>query len=140
MELRRTHNLLDGSGELLRIIDIADFQSESKETLNGRLERVLHFSLPQTGAPERFRKWIKDYESTAKVWIDESGNPLKYRQNIQINARAFLVISFEQTQETNIVYSKVGDHLVCLSHEDKQEGGGGGEYASSRTLRTFKPQ
>jgi len=140
MELRRTYNLLDGSGELLRMIDAGVFQSESRETRNGKQTRVLQFSLPQTGAPERFRKWIKDYESTAKIWIDDEGNPIACQQNIQINARAFLVISFEQTQQINIAYSKVGDHLVCLSHEDKQEGGGGGEYGVNRTLRTFRPQ
>ena len=140
MELRRTYNLLDAAGELSRMIDTAVFQSEGRETLNGRPVRVLQFSLPQSGAPERFRKWIKEFTSTAKIWIDAEGNPLSYRQDIQIKARAFLVISFEQTQEINIAYSAINDHLVCLRHEEKQEGGGGGEFGASRTIRTFRPQ
>jgi len=140
MEMRRTYNFLDAAGELSRMVETAAFQGEGRETLNGRPVRVLQFSLPQSGAPERFRRWIKEFTSTAKIWIDAEGNPISYKQNILIKARAFLVISFEQTQEINITYSAIGDHLVCLRHEEKQEGGGGGEYGSNRTIRTFRPQ
>jgi len=140
MELRRTYHLLDAAGELSRMVDAASFLSEGQETLNGRPVRVLQFSLPQSGAPERFRRWISEFTSTVKIWIDAEGNPISFRQNNNVKYRAFLVISFEQTQETNISYSAIGDHLVSVRHEEKQEGGGAGEYGSSRTIRTFRPQ
>ncbi|MDR0498940.1 MAG: hypothetical protein LBH03_04305 [Holophagales bacterium] len=140
MDLRRAYSSLDASKELLRLLETAIFQSEAEEPLNGRPTRVLRFSVPQSGTQERFRRWIKEFHSTAKIWIDKEGNPLSYWQSIRIKARIFLVISFEQTQEQNITYSKIGDNLVCLRVEEKQEGGGGGEYASSRTIRSFTPQ
>jgi hypothetical protein len=139
MELRRTYNLLDASGELSRIIEISTFTSETKEMLDGRQVRALHFSVPLSGVPVRFRGWIKEFKSTATVLVDADGTPLRFKQNTQTKARAFLVVSFEQTQETDIVYSILGDHLICVSHEEKQVGGGGGEHTTSRTVRTFKP-
>ncbi|MDR2697330.1 MAG: hypothetical protein LBB40_02510, partial [Holophagales bacterium] len=140
MDLRKTYDLLDASKDLSLILETATFQSEGLEPLNGRSTRVLRFSVPQSGVPERLRRWIKEFNSTAKIWIDKEGNPLSYWQSTHIKARAFLVISFEQTQEQSITYSKTADNLVCLSVEEKQEFGGGGEYNSSRTIRTFSPQ
>jgi hypothetical protein len=140
MDLRRTYNLLDASKELSEILETATFLSEGTEPLNGRPTRVLRFSVPQSGVQERFRRWIKEFESTVKIWIDKDGSPLSYWQSAHAKARAFLVITFEQTQEVSITYSSRGDNLVCLSVEEKQEFGGGGEYNSSRTVRTFSPQ
>jgi len=140
MDLRRTYNVLDATKELSRILETATFQSEGEEPLNGRPTRVLRFSVPQSGAQDRFRKWITEFNSTAKIWIDKEGNPLSYWQSITIKARAFLVISFEQTQEISITYSSKADNLVCLRSVEKQEFGGGGEHNSSRTIRTFSPQ
>jgi len=140
MDLRRTYNILDATKELSRILETSTFQSEGEESLNGRPTRVLHFSVPQSGAQDRFSRWITEFRSTAKIWIDREGNPLFFSQSIHIKARAFLVISFEQTQEQSITYSSKADNLVCLRAEEKQEFGGGGEHNSSRTIRTFTPQ
>jgi len=140
MDLRRTYSVLDATKDLSRILETATFQSEGEEPLNGRLTRVLRFSVPQSGAHDRFSRWITEFSSTAKIWIDREGNPLSLLQSTHIKARAFLVITFDQTQEQSITYSSKADNLVCLRTEEKQEFGGGGEHNSSRTIRTFNPQ
>jgi hypothetical protein len=140
MELRRTYSFFDAPGELSRMIEIAKFSSETEEMHNGKPARALHFSVPLSGVPVRFRGWVKEFNSTATVLVDADGTPLRFKQSTQTKARAFLVVSFEQTQETDIAYSILEDHLICIRSEEKQTGGGGGEHSSSRTVRTFKPQ
>ena len=139
MELRRTYSMLDPASELSRMLESATFLREEPGVTNGVSVRVLHFSVPQSGAPERYRRWIKDYKSTAQIWIDGDGAPISSAQKIQIKGRAFLVISFDQTTAIKATYAVLGGRLVCLRHEEAQEGGGGGEFASSRTVRTFRP-
>jgi hypothetical protein len=140
MELHRTYSLLNATEGLSLMVETATFQNEAQEMLEGRAVRVLQFSRPQSGVPEWIRRWVKDFNSTVKIWIDSDGKPLKYQETIQIKARAFLVISFEETREIDVNYSNINDHLVCVRHEEKIESSGGGEYVSSWTLRTFKPQ
>ena len=140
MEPMRSYAFFDAAGEISRILETADFRGEGQETFNGRRARALTFSLPQSGAPERMRRYIKEHSSTAKIWIDEEGNPLGSWRRTEIKARAFLVVSFTQMQEVNMTYAPFGDRLVCLRHDETLEGGGGGEYGKSRSLRTFSPR
>lgn len=140
MEMRKTNSLLNPVAELLRTLETAKLLSEVPERFNGIQARALVFSTPLTGESQRFRRWLKDFESTVKIWIDSDGRPLGITQRTNIKARAFIFISMEQTREETITYANLGDHLVAIRQEEKQEFQGGGEYGSSRTIRTFKLQ
>jgi hypothetical protein len=124
--------------DLLKSLETATFVNEGRENYNGRQTRVLSFSAPMTNDAQRMRRWLKDFTTTIKIWIDGDGRPLGFSQKSSAKGRAFIVIAFEQNREETVTYSNVGDHLVCTRQEEKQEFQGGGEYGSSRTVRTFR--
>jgi hypothetical protein len=137
MDMRKASGMVNPAEELLRVIDTATFLSEGIETFNGRQVRTLNFSVPLGSEAQRFRRWLKDFNSTVKIWIDADGSPLGFLQKVHMKARAFLVITLEQTREETITYANAGDHLICSRQEERQEFHGGGEYNTSRTTRTF---
>jgi hypothetical protein len=135
MDMRSTAGMVNPAEELSRVLDAATFISEGKESFNGRQARALNFTAPLGSEAQRLRRWLKDYSSTIVVWIDGDGSPLGFSKKVNIKARAFLVISLEQTREEAITYATAADHLICARQEEKQEFQGGGEYGSSRTIR-----
>jgi hypothetical protein len=137
MDMRSAAGMVKPAEELSRVLETATFVSEGKDTFNGRQARALNFTAPLGGEAQRLKRWLKDYTSTIVVWIDGDGSPLGFSKKVNIKARAFLVISLEQTREETITYAAAGDHLICSRQEEKQEFQGGGEYGSSRTIRTF---
>jgi hypothetical protein len=140
LDMRRVGNLMNPAEELSSFLETATFLSESIETHNGKKARALYFSSSAGGTSQRLRRWLKDFNSTIKIWIGEDGSPLGYWRSVQLKGRAFLVISLEQNSEETIAYSNVAGHLVCARQEEKQEFQGGGEYFSNRVLRVFYPQ
>jgi hypothetical protein len=138
MGMRDTYNLMNPVEVLLRMLENATLISEGRESYNGTQVRVLNFSVPMTSEFNRLRRWLRDFTSTVKIWIDSDGTPLGFSQKAQIKARAFIVISMEQTREESLTYANVGDHLICVRHEESQEFQGGGEHGSSRTVRSLR--
>lgn len=140
MEMRKTSSLLNPVQEIERTLEVAKLLGEVPEKFNGRQARALLFSAPLSGESQRLRKWLKGFESTIKIWIDSDGRPLGITQRTSMKGRAFIFISMEQTREETIIYENIGDHLVAVRQEEKQEFQGGGEYGSSKTIRTLKLQ
>ena len=139
MDMRGVSNLLNPVESLSRFLETATLLAETLETHNGAKARALSFSAPPPGGANRYRRWLKDFSATIKIWIADDGSPLGYWQRTQLKGRAFLVISLEQNTEETITYSNVAGHLVCTKEEEKQEFSGGGEYFSSKTVRVFRP-
>ncbi|MDR2561330.1 MAG: hypothetical protein LBC63_06145 [Holophagales bacterium] len=139
IDMRSVSNLLNPVESLSRFLETATLLGESRETRNGAKVRTLSFSTPAPSGANRFRRWLKDFSATIKIWIADDGSPLGYWQKVQLKGRAFLVISLEQNTEETIAYSNVAGHLVCTRQEEKQEFSGGGEYFSSRTIKVFRP-
>jgi hypothetical protein len=137
MDMRSAAGMVNPVEELSRVLDTATFINEGSEPFNGRQARALNFTAPLGSEAQRLRRWLKDYSSTIVVWIDGNGSPLGISRKVIMKARAFLVISLEQTREEAITYATAGDHLICARQEEKQEFQGGGEYGTSRTIRTF---
>jgi hypothetical protein len=137
MDMRSAISMVNPTEELSRVLDTATFVSEGRESFNGQQARALNFTAPLGSEAQRLRRWLKDYSSTIVVWIGGDDAPLGFSKKVIMKARAFLVISLEQTREEAITYATAGDHLICARQEEKQEFQGGGEYGTSRTIRTF---
>jgi len=139
IDMRSVSNLLNPVESLSRFLETATLLGETRETHNGAKVRALSFTTPAPSGANRFRRWLKDFSATIKIWIADDGSPVGYWQKIQLKGRAFLVISLEQNTENTIAYSNVAGHLVCTREEEKQEFSGGGEYFSSKTIKIFRP-
>ena len=139
LEMRKIYSLVNAAEDLSRLLETATFVSEGAEIYNGSQARALNFSVASFGDSQRFSRWLREHNSTLKIWIASDGSPLGHLQKTTMKFRAFIFITLEQTREETVTYANIGDHLVAIRQEESQEFQGGGEYNSSRTLRIFRP-
>ncbi|GLH74870.1 hypothetical protein GETHLI_33720 [Geothrix limicola] len=124
---------LNGSDELLRTLDQAQLIEEKAETWQGRPARLLSLKVtPRLG--QRDKKYVKELEATAKIWIGADGLPLASETQVHMKGRALLVISFEQNQKQEYRYVRAGNRLVVVHHVDESSGSGGGEKGQTKTV------
>jgi len=110
----------------------ASVSSDQAADFEGRPARRLELVLdPPLGARER--KYIKDFEAKATIWLAEDGTPMAAERRVRIAGRAMLVISFTNEQRERFVFARHGDRLVVVEHDATQESEGGGESGTSTT-------
>lgn len=124
---------LNGSEELLRTLDQAQVLEDRADTWQGKPARLLSLKLtPHMGQQEK--KYVKELEATAKVWIGADGLPLAVETRVHVKGRALLVISFEQNQKQEYQFSRSGNRLIVVHHVDESNGSGGGEKGQTKTV------
>lgn len=124
---------LNGADELLRTLEQSQLVQERLDTWEGKPAKLLQLKVtPKLGQQER--KYIKEMEATAKVWVSNEGLPLAAETEIRMKGRALLVISFEQHQKEAFQFTRVGNRLVVLRHAQESSGSGGGEKGQSKTV------
>jgi hypothetical protein len=95
-----------------------DWEGQEATLLDLRLEPKLS---------ERDRKYIKQAEGSARLWIGADGLPLAAERSYRVAGRAMLVISFESSQEERYTFGRHGDRLVVLTHRGETASSGAGE-------------
>jgi hypothetical protein len=127
---------LDASEVLLRELETAEFQAERSETYNGQAARCLVLRVqPRLSAQEK--KYVKDLQATAQVWLGADGVPMGARREVKVKGRAFLVIGFEQNEKEEFRFARVGDRLVTTLHQQERSGSGGGESGASKSTMSL---
>ncbi len=124
---------LNGAAELLRTLDQAQLTGEQPDTWQGRPARLLTFKV-NPALDKQSRKYIKEMEATAKVWVGPDGLPLAAENWVRLKGRAFLVIGFEQQQKEEFRFARTGNRLVVVHHVQESSGSGGGEQGQTRTV------
>jgi len=125
---------------LSRNLDEATFKSEKADAWSGKPARLLAFTLPITKLPEAQRKYVKDFDATLAVWIGADGTPLATEVHATIKGRAFVVVSFEATDDTSTAYGVISDRLVTLRSDNHTSSSGAGERGEQRIVMTLQPQ
>jgi hypothetical protein len=128
----RLNGYLDAAPELLRKLDDAQLVDETAGMWEGQPVRVLTFKL----APhlnERNRKYIKEIEMTAKLWVGADGVPVAAENRSRAKGRALLVISFESSETEEFRFRRAGNRLVVVRHVREASGSGGGENSHQKT-------
>ncbi len=127
---------LNGADELLRTLEQSQLVQERLDTWEGKPAKLLQLKVtPKLGQQER--KYIKEMEATAKVWVSSEGLPLAAETEIRMKGRALLVISFEQHQKEAFQFTRAGNRLVVLRHAQESSGSGGGEKGQSKTVMSL---
>lgn len=127
---------LNASPKLLRSMEHAELTEEKSESWEGQPARLLVFKLtPQLD--ERSKKYIKEIEANAKVWLTPDGVPLAVESKAHVRGRAMLVISFESEETENFRFVQVGTRLVVTRHEKQVKSSGAGEHGVRNTLATL---
>lgn len=137
---RNVQDQINAAESVANSLEHAVFQAETREAWNGRPARLLTYKLTQNGMSAKERKYVKEFDGTAKVWIEEDGTPLAASTTLKVKGRAFMVVSFSQEREETFAFSKVGDRLVCTKEESAFSGSGAGEQQQGRTVTTFAIQ
>jgi len=126
----------DPAPQLLQDLDKATLLEERADTLDGRDLRLLSLKLePNLGA--RDRKYVKELDATAKVWVDADGLPVAAETRVKVRGKALLVISFSSEQRDAYRFARVNGRLVTVHHLHESSGSGGGESGQSRRVTTL---
>jgi hypothetical protein len=132
--------MVSAAQALSRRLDEAVFKSEKADAWSGKPARLLAFTLPIARLSEEQRKYVKEFDGTLAVWIGADGVPLASEVHATIKGRAFVVVSFEATDDTSTTYGLVGDRLVTLRSENHSTSSGAGEHGDERVVMTLQPQ
>jgi hypothetical protein len=124
---------LNAVPNLQRKLEGAQLVEEREDTLEGRKLRLLVLKLqPKLTAQDK--KYVKQAESTARIWVDADGLPVASESHFLVKGRAFLVITFDSSEDSHLRFGRVAGRLVVLHHEKTSGGAGGGEK-SSETIK-----
>jgi hypothetical protein len=132
--------MISASGSMLRALEKHVFKSEKAESYNGKPARLLNFDFPLEKLPEDARKYVKKFEGSLDIWIAADGTPLASRAMQNMSGRAFVVVSFENKNESESVYTQVGDRLLTVRKETKNSSSGMGEKGETKVVKTLQVQ
>lgn len=118
---------------LLQDLDRAQLLEERADTLDGVACRLLRLKL-EPRLPERTRKYVKELDATAKVWVDAEGWPLAAETQFKVRGKALLVVSFSSDEKDEYRFARVGGRLVTVRHASENSSSGAGESARSRKV------
>ncbi len=130
---------LNGAAALSHTLEGAQELDEKAADWEGKPARLLELKL-NPGLSRQDRKYVKDMQATAKVWIGPDGTPLAAQTTTRMKGRAFLVISFEQQSQDDYTFERLGQRLVVLRHTAASSGSGAGQQGASRTITTLQVQ
>lgn len=136
LSLSAIDGYLNAGRELLRELEHSELQAQQTDTWQGRPARRLDFKLLPP-LSEKDRKYIKELDAHARVWVDEAGVPLAAESRIFLKGRALLVIRFESTEVEKYEFARVAGRLVVRRHEHESSGSGGGEAHAQQTVTTL---
>lgn len=131
LSYREVRSMTQAAQSLQSLLSNAQFKSERADTWQGQPARLLSFQLPQTEP----NKYVKEFNWALDVWVGADGVPLAARSLQKFSGRAYVVVSFDMSQEDEWHYTVSGDRLVALKKRSKGGGSGGGEKGqTSKTL------
>jgi hypothetical protein len=131
---------LDAVPDLLRDLVDAHLVSDVVEPLDGTPTRVLTLQIKPVLA-SRDRKYVKDIEATARIWLGPDGVPVAEERRVLLKGRIFLIIGFEIEQKDLLRFGRSGDRLVELRRESEMRSAGAGERRdrNATTVLTVLP-
>ncbi|HET8723512.1 MAG TPA: hypothetical protein VFM53_04850 [Anaeromyxobacteraceae bacterium] len=127
---------LDAVPDLLRDLVDARVISDGVEPFEGAPTRVLTLQVKPVVAA-RDRKYVKDVEATARLWLGADGVPVAEDRRVLLKGRIFLIIGFEIEQRDRIRFARSGDRLVELRRESVNRSAGAGERRDRNATTTL---
>jgi hypothetical protein len=127
---------LDAVPELLRSLHEARVLEDKVESLDGVPTRVLLLQVKPVLAA-RDRKYVKEVEATARIWLGPDGVPLATERRVLVKGRIFLVITFEIEQKETLRFGRSGDRLVVIRQESDYRSAGAGERRDRFAVTTL---
>jgi hypothetical protein len=127
---------LDAVPEMLAALSEATLLEDTVEPFEGAPTRVLLVQVKPAVAA-RDRKYVKDIEATARIWLGPDGVPLAADRRVLLKGRIFLIITFEIEQRESLRFARRGDRLVAVRNESDFRSAGAGERRDRRAVTTL---
>jgi hypothetical protein len=124
---------LDAVPEMLAALSEATLVEDRVETFEGAPTRVLLLQVKPAIAA-RDRKYVRDIEATARIWLGPDGVPLAADRRVLLKGRIFLIITFEIEQREALRFRRSGDRLVVVRQESDFRSSGAGERRDRRAV------
>lgn len=132
-------HVLDAGPELLRGLRGAELLEARDDVLDGAPARLLVLKVtPPLSA--RDRRYVKELDATARVWLGPDGLPHAVQQDIKAKGRAFLIITFDLELKERLRLVRLGDRLVAIRRESEQRSSGAGDKSWRRSVTEVQPQ
>lgn len=128
---------LDVAAELRDLLANAQLLEDRADALDGAPARLLVLKL-EPALAARDRKYVKEMEATARIWLGADGVPLAAERVVKASGRAFLVITFENEDKETYRFARAGDRLVAVRTERERRGQGAGEKGERRSTTTLE--
>ncbi len=100
------------------------FVGEAPGVYEDARARLLTFSLPQEKIDKSFRKYVKKYNHTFKLWINDRGIPLASQLTEKGSGRIFLVVGFKFKNTVSMRYQQQANRLITRYREVQDESSG----------------
>ena len=114
----------------------AHLVADAVEPLDGIPTRVLTLQIKPVIA-SRDRKYVKDVEATARIWLGPDGVPVAEERRVLLKGRIFLIIGFEIDQRDVLRLGRSGDRLLELRRESEMRSSGAGERRDRNATTTL---
>ncbi len=137
--LNEVRPLLDAAPTLRREVQRSSFREARPDTYQGQPAQRLIFDRGEQVLDERVRKYVKKFESTLEVWIDEQGRPLASTLNLHAKGSLLFVIRGEYRETAEHHYTVVEDRLVTRRLQRWRKTDIPGEHHETRLNQTLQP-
>jgi hypothetical protein len=104
---------LDAADRLLRDLEGAVLLEVRPERFEGVQAQCLALKL-NPKLPAQSRKYVKDLQSSCKVWLGPDGLPIGLTQEVKAKGRVFLVVSFEHSETAERRFARLGNRPWTL--------------------------
>ncbi|MBI5067682.1 MAG: hypothetical protein HZB56_05535 [Deltaproteobacteria bacterium] len=129
---------LDAGRELRHTLAQAELVEDRPDALDGAPARLLVLRIPpRLGKQER--RYVKEAETTARLWLGTDGVPLAAELHTRARGRIFLVIGFELEDRDRLRFARLEDRLVAVRHERDHRAQGAGEHQTHRATTAVEP-
>ncbi|GHE94826.1 hypothetical protein [Thalassotalea profundi] len=110
---------LSAASDIIRTMAQANFINEEAITINGEELRQLNFELPVSAIinDKRTREYVKKFESSYSVVIDDNGIPISTKIDFNGKGRAYIVLSVKAKGFEHATYQVVEQRLVRITNE-----------------------
>ena len=115
-------DMLNFAPTLLSFLERGKLLSEKASTYAGQPARLVSISVDPP-IPQTLKKRLRDVKYIVNVWIAADGYPVGAEATLHGKAR-FLVVSFEHNQTQRWAFTRKGDRLVVVRHNDQSNGSG----------------
>jgi len=133
LDVLKLQDYFEPAARLLRDLDQARLLEERPDTLDGHPCTLLVLKL-EPKIDQREKKYVKDLDASARIWLDGDGLPLALDSRVKVHGKALLVISFDTDQHEHYRFQRINGRLVTVRHALENTSSGAGESGETRKV------